>query len=74
MHNGKKVICNKCGKELRYEKGYLKEGSFHGECSFGYFSNKDGLKHRFDLCEACYDEMISHFKIPVEIIREKELV
>lgn len=61
----KAVICNKCRKELRVEKGILKEGCFQGDVLFGYFSNKDGSRHSFDLCEECYDEMIDGFDIPV---------
>ena len=64
------VICNKCKKELRVENGILKEGCFSGNIRFGYFSNKDGKKHSFDLCEECYDKMIKEFAIPVE---EEEL-
>lgn len=43
------VICNKCKKELHVENGILKEGCFNGNIKFGYFSNKDGKKHSFDL-------------------------
>ena len=60
------VRCNQCGKVLKVENGMLKEGCFHGENIFGYFSTKDGSRHSFDLCEACYDSFVSEFKIPVE--------
>ena len=60
------VCCNHCGRSLRVENGMLKEGCFHGENIFGYFSTKDGNRHSFDLCEACYDDMISRFTLPVE--------
>ncbi len=63
------AVCNKCGRSLRVEDGYLKEGCFSAEAVFGYFSRKDGTTHRFDLCEDCYDEMIATFQVPVE---EKE--
>lgn len=66
----KTVVCNHCKKELKVENGILMEGCFHGEAVFGYFSNKDGKKHSFDLCEECYDKMIEGFAIPVE---EEEL-
>lgn len=68
------VICNKCKKELNVENGILKEGCFMGDIQFGYFSNKDGEKHSFDLCEECYDKMIKGFAIPVEEEVVKELV
>lgn len=47
------AVCNKCGRSLRVEDGYLKEGCFSAEAVFGYFSRKDGTTHRFDLCEDC---------------------
>ena len=43
------VICNRCKKELKVENGIVKEGCFHAEAAFGYFSKKDGIKHFFDL-------------------------
>ena len=66
--------CNKCGKLLRVENGLLKEGCFHGEHSFGYFSRRDGMKHSFDLCENCYEEVIGGFVLPVEVLEENELL
>ena len=33
-----RVVCNRCGKEMRVENGCLKEGCFHGEAHFWYFS------------------------------------
>ena len=69
-----KVICNKCGKELKVENGYLKEGCFSVDFLFGYFSEKDGLRHRFDLCEKCYDEWTASLPVPVEVTVEKELL
>lgn len=74
MRKGKKVICNQCQKELKSEKGYLKEGCFSIDYSFGYFSEKDGMKHKFDLCEACYDKIVAQFQIPVEVVNEKEFL
>lgn len=60
------VICNKCKKELDVQKGIIKEGCYCGNVQFGYFSQKDGKKHAFDLCETCYDKIIKGFAIPVE--------
>lgn len=68
-----KVICNQCKKELSAEKGYLKEGCFTVDYTFGYFSRKDGTRHRFDLCEDCYDKIVGRFAIPVEEDEETEL-
>lgn len=68
------VLCNQCGRELKVEDGYLKEGCFTAEAVFGYFSKKDGSRHHFDLCEECYDKMISRFAVPAEVDEETELL
>ncbi len=68
-----KVRCNQCGRGLRLESGMIKEGCFHGETVFGYFSRRDGIRHSFDLCEDCYDALIRGFAVPVEETEEKEL-
>ncbi len=68
------VVCNRCGRSLRVESGCLKEGCFSAAAAFGYFSRKDGVIHRFDLCEDCYDDMVAQFAVPVEEEAETELV
>lgn len=68
------VRCNKCGKNLKVEDGFLKDGCFHAEYTFGYFSSKDGMHHTWDLCEACYDKMVQDFAIPMEEEEENELL
>ena len=69
----KKVVCNKCGKTLKMENGMIKEGCFSADTIFGYFSEKDGIRHCFDLCEACYDAITADFSIPVSETEEQEL-
>ena len=69
-----RVLCNRCGKDLRVENGILKEGCLSVDYCFGYFSKKDGTKIRFDLCEECYEEITSRFAIPVEISEDTELL
>ena len=59
-----KVVCNKCGRQLKMENGYLKEFCFTGDAVFGYFSHKDGTAHHFDLCEDCYDALTAQFAVP----------
>ena len=74
--NGKltQVRCNGCGRELKLEKEMVREGYFAADICFGYFSRKDGLRHKFDLCEDCYDKWIDTFAIPVEEVPETELL
>lgn len=69
-----KVVCNRCQRELKVENGYLKEGCFQGNVNFGYFSERDGIRHQFDMCEDCYNKMIKNFAIPVTELPENELL
>ena len=68
------VVCNRCGKKLQVENGYLKEGCFSADNLFGYFSRKDGERHHFDLCEDCYEEFTAQFAVPVEKKNATELM
>ena len=68
------VICNQCGKKLKVEEGIVKEGCFHVNYSFDYFSNKDGYQYNFDLCEDCFDRWIENFRCPVDIREVKEFL
>ena len=68
------VVCNCCRKNLLVENGFLKEECIHLEHDFGFFGTKDGLSHRFDLCEDCYHKLVDGFLIPVEEWERKELL
>lgn len=59
------IICNKCGKRLLVEKGVPRREWLHVDKQWGYFSQKDGIRHTFDVCEDCYDEWIAGFSVPV---------
>lgn len=72
--NLKKVLCNVCNKELNVEQGILKEGCFHADYTWGYFSTRDGMRHQFDLCEECYDRFALSFQIPVTETEKTELI
>ena len=68
------AVCNKCGRALKVENGYLREFCFQGTAAFGYFSKKDGTMEHFDLCEDCYESLTAQFLVPVEEAEETELV
>ena len=63
----RKIICNKCKKEIVITDGIAREDVLAVEKRWGYFSDKDNEVHRFDLCEECYDKFIQSFAVPVEI-------
>lgn len=62
-----KIICNQCGKEIPVVNGQAQEGVFSVDYTWGYFSEKDGERHSFELCEKCYDALLNSFHIPAEI-------
>lgn len=66
MTSENKICCNNCGREFIVENDILKEDVYCGRKQWGYFSKKDLEMHSFYLCEECYDEITSRFKIPVE--------
>lgn len=67
IENVQKIICNQCGKEIPVSNNRETEGVFHVDYRWGYFSEKDGERHQFDLCEECYDALLKGFQIPAEI-------
>ena len=63
----KKIICNKCGREIQAVNGYPREGVFSVDYEWGNSSENDGERHSFDLCESCYDELLRSFEIPAGV-------
>ena len=69
-----KIKCNICTKEIKLEQEIIKEGCFSVDYSWGYFSSRDGMRHQFDLCEACYDKLVKEFTIPVMELENTEMI
>ena len=61
------IICNQCGKEIRVVNGRPEGEVLSVDHTWGYFSEKDGERHSFDLCESCYDKLLASFKIPADV-------
>ncbi|MGB8452443.1 MAG: hypothetical protein WCD89_08930 [Anaerocolumna sp.] len=68
------IYCNMCGKKIVMEQGIMKEDVFEAAKEWGYFSKYDLEVHKFNICEECYDKLISTFKIPIEVVRKKEVL
>lgn len=68
------LYCNCCGKTLKVENGILKEDAFEASKEWGYFSKRDMEVHHFNLCEECYEKLVSGFKIPVAVERKLEVL
>ena len=69
-----KILCNCCGRELRIENDVLMEDIVQVKKDWGFFSQKDGERHTFSLCEECYDEITEKFQIPVTVSDRTELL
>ena len=74
MRRENQIYCNSCGKRIVKNIGSQGQDYLHVEKSWGYFSGKDGERHSFDLCEACYDKMRMTFVLDVETEEETELL
>ena len=61
------LCCNMCGRKLVVLEVILREGATSFDQAWGYFSEKDGEVHHFDLCEECYDRAVAEFAIPVDV-------
>ena len=61
--------CNVCGRELSILPSGEQEETLTVEKSWGYFSNKDGISQKVNICEECYDHMVEDEKT---IMRKKE--
>lgn len=66
--------CNRCGHVMNAHHTVPAEDCLYVEKVWGYFSQKDGARHSWCLCEACYDELISEFVIPVDTGEVTEFV
>lgn len=70
----RRVVCNCCGHSVQCAGGILKEEFFSARVSWGYFSDRDGQKDAWDLCQNCYDRLTESFQIAPEISEETELM
>lgn len=69
-----RIECNQCGKEILTKGELLREDILSVTKNWGYFSSKDGIRHSWKLCEACYDRFVQGFLIPAEETDMTELL
>lgn len=61
------LLCNRCGKKHDNHDHIDFSDIESFSHTFGYGTTLDGTKYEFDLCEDCFKEIISDFKIKPEI-------
>ncbi len=66
-NNVAEAKCNMCGRNLKLKNGLIIEGNMSVNYPWGYFSDKDGEIHKFDICQSCYDKLVKNFVIPVDV-------
>lgn len=71
-----KVYCNCCGKEIlvKEDTQIALEDYVTIDKNWGYFSNKDGIRQKMNICEACFDAWVSNFALAPEKVEEQELL
>jgi len=74
LEQKKHLFCNQCGKTIEITNGLAREDYVRITKSWGYFSEKDGRRDTFCLCESCYDEITSGFVLPITQEEQTELV
>lgn len=68
------IVCNCCKKIMGRTDEIPTMEYLHIEKEWGYFSEKDGEKQEFDVCESCYDKWVKSFQIPIITREVTELV
>ena len=68
------IYCNMCAKKIEKDKTGIFYDHLEIKKTWGYFSSMDGEAHEFELCEDCYREIISKFKIPITDFEERDNV
>lgn len=68
------IYCNKCGKVICQKEVVEKVDYVRITKSWGYFSNKDGICQRMNICEVCFDEWVKEFQIPPFVEENTELL
>jgi ribosomal-protein-alanine N-acetyltransferase len=68
------IVCNICGKTIQVENGIPREDFIEIKKSWGYFSDKDGSRWSFNICESCADRLAEQCTVPVDITDNTELL
>ena len=73
------LLCQRCRsgvtKKGRMEDEDKRPGDHRGRGSvFPLLQQKDGEWQEFDICEACYDDWVKNFEVPVKTKEVTELI
>ena len=70
------IRCNCCGKELSVNGGnaVCMEDYVEIHKTWGYFSQKDGMRQSMNICEGCFEAWVRSFRIPPQESEQTELL
>lgn len=71
-----RVYCNCCGKQIEMKENTQTalEDYVVIEKSWGYFSDKDGIRQKMNICESCFDAWVQTFARAPQETEEQELL
>ncbi len=71
-----KIYCNCCGKQIQIKENtqIALEDYVVIEKSWGYFSGKDGICQKMNICESCFDAWVQTFAKKPQETEEQELL
>lgn len=71
-----RVYCNCCGKQIEMKENTQTalEDYVVIEKSWGYFSDKDGVRQKMNICESCFDAWVQTFVKAPQETEEQELL
>lgn len=71
-----KVYCNCCGKEIKMNENMQVALEDYAviDKTWGYFSKKDGIRQKMNICEDCFDAWVHTFVVPPQEMEEQELL
>lgn len=71
-----KVYCNCCKKQIQMKENtqIALEDYVTIDKNWGYFSNKDGIRQKMNICESCFDAWTATFAMPPQEEEAQELL
>lgn len=57
-----KIYCDMCGQSCTITEPYIEHEYAKIEATWGYFSNQDGAQYDIEICESCFNQVLSFIK------------
>lgn len=57
-----KIYCDMCGQSCTITEPCIEHEYAKIEATWGYFSNQDGTQYDIEICESCFNQVLSFIK------------